>query len=133
MKSAVLLCAAVLLSGCATGHLYPVSGALSQQTPAPVYKVKMDSGDAMNATLANGEKCSGTWLDVVQEDPTAREMSAEWDLVYGNGFYVANVQGKIGIARALLTCPKSGTVKVEFNSAKGVAADSNGDVFRLTF
>jgi hypothetical protein len=56
MKSAVLLCAAVFLSGCATGHLYPVRGALAQQTPAPVYKVKMDSGDAMNATLANGEK-----------------------------------------------------------------------------
>ncbi len=133
MKPAVLLCAAVLLSGCATGHLYPVRGALSTRTPPPVYKVKMDSGDAMNATLANGEVCSGTWLDVVQEDPTAREMSADWDLVYGTGFFLANVQGKIGIARAVLTCPKSGTVKVEFNSTKGVATDSDGDVFRLTF
>lgn len=133
MKSAVLFCAAVLLSGCATGHLYPVRGALAAQAPPPVYKVKMDSGDAMNATLANGEVCSGTWLDIVQEDPTAREMSAEWDLVYGSGFFLANVQGKIGVARAVLACPKSGTVKVEFNSTKGVATDSSGDVFRLTF
>lgn len=133
MKSAVFLVAAVLLTGCATGHLYPVRGALAAQTPPPVYKVKMDSGDSMSATLANGEVCSGTWLDVVQEDPTARDMSADWDLVYGKGFFQSNVQGKIGIARALLRCPKGETVKVEFDSTKGVATDNSGDVFKLTF
>ncbi len=133
MKYAVLLCAAVLLSGCAAGHLYPVRGALAARTPPPVYKVKMDSADSISTRLANGEVCSGTWLNVVQEDPTSRDMAADWDIVYGNGFFQANVQGKIAIARAVLSCPNGESVKVEFNSTKGVAADNNGDVFRLTF
>jgi hypothetical protein len=133
MKSVLLLCAAVLVSGCAAGHLYPVQGPLSAQTPPPIYKVKMGSGDEISARLANGELCSGTWLDVVQEDPTARDMAAEWDLVYGKGFFLANVLGKAGVARSMLTCPKGMKVNVEFNSTQGVAKDSNGDVFKLTF
>jgi hypothetical protein len=133
MKSVLLLCAAVLVSGCATGHLYPVQGPLSALTPAPVYKVKMGNGDQISATVANGEVCNGTWLDLVQEDPTAREMAADWDLVYGKGFFLANVLGKAGVARSMLTCPKGLTVNVEFNSTQGVAKDSNGNVFKLTF
>ena len=135
MKSVLLLCAAVLvsISGCATGHLYPVQGPLSALTPAPVYKVKMGNGDQISATVANGEVCNGTWLDLVQEDPTAREMAADWDLVYGKGFFLANVHGNIGIARAILTCTKGTTVNVEFSSTQGVAKDSNGNVFKLTF
>jgi hypothetical protein len=133
MKSALLLFAALLASGCAAGHLYPVRGPLSARVPPPIYKVGMDNGDSMSTTLGDGEVCRGTWLDVVQEDPTARDMSAEWDAVYGEGFFLANVWGHIGIARATLTCPKGATVKVEFNSTKGVGKDNNGDVFKLTF
>ena len=132
MKSALLLFAAVLMSGCATGHLYPVQGPLSAQMPRPIYKVKMD-GDSMSVKIGNGDECRGTWLDVVQEDPSAREMSAEWELVYGKGFFLANVLGHVGIARAILTCPKDATVEIEFDSQKGVAKDGNGDVFKLTF
>jgi hypothetical protein len=135
MKSAVLLLAAVLVSGCATGHLYPVQGPLLAQMPPPIYKIKTERGDSISARLSIDEVCRGTWLDVVQEDPTAREMSAEWDLVYGKGFFLANVLGKIGIARAKLICSKdtTTTVEVEFNSTIGVAKDSNGNVFKLTF
>lgn len=133
MKSALLLFAVMLLSGCATGRLYPVQGPLSAQMPPPIFKVDMDSGDSISTKLVKGELCSGTWLDVVPEDPTARDMSAEWDLVYGKGFFLANVLGHAGIARAILTCPRDMSVKVEFSSAQGVAKDSDGNVFRLTF
>ena len=133
MKLAVLPCAAVLVSGCAGGHLYPVQGPLMSQTPPPVYQVKMDQGDAMTARLAKGEVCHGSWLDVAQGDPTARDMAAEWDLVYGKGFFLANVLGNITIAHAILTCPSDKTVHIEFNSVQGVAKDSNGNVYRLKF
>jgi hypothetical protein len=133
MKSALLVLTTVLVSGCATGHLYPVQGPLAAQTPPPIYKVKMGTGDSISATLANGEMCHGRWLDVAQGDPTAREMSAEWDLVYGKGFFLANVLGNAAIARTILTCAKDAKVSAEFNSEKGVAKDDKGDVFRLTF
>jgi hypothetical protein len=133
MKSALLLCAVALLSGCAGGHLYPVQGPLAAQTPAPIFRIKMDSGDAMTARLAKGEVCHGTWLDIAQNDPDARDMAAEWDLVYGKGYFMANVLGNISIARAILSCPKDTTLKVEFDSVKGVGKDENGNVFRLTF
>jgi hypothetical protein len=133
MKSALRLFAVVLVSGCATGRLSPVQGPLSSQMPPPAYRVKMDSRDAVTATLGKGNVCNGTCSDVVQEDPTARDMSAEWDLVYGKGFFLANISGKPGVARAILTCSKDTTVSVEFNSVRGVAKDNNGDVFKLTF
>lgn len=133
MKSVVLLFAAVLVSGCAAGRLYPVQGPLSTRTPRPVYKLRMDNADGVSTTLANGEFCHGTWLDVAQGDPTAHDLESEWDLVYGKGFFLANILGKISIARANLTCSKDMTVSVEFNSTQGIAKDSNGDVFKLTF
>jgi hypothetical protein len=133
MKSALLLVAAALLSGCVSGRLDPVQGPLASQTPAPVYRIKMDGGDSMTARLAKGEVCHGTWLDIAPNDPEARDMAAEWDLVYGKGFFLAHVLGNITIARAILTCPKDTTLKAEFDSVKGVATDINGNVFRLTF
>jgi hypothetical protein len=133
MKSVLLLFAAALLSGCATAHLYPVQGPLSAQTPPPIYKFRMESGDTMTAKLANGENCPGSWLGIPQDDPTARDMAAEWDLVYGKGFFLANVLGKPGIGRGTLSCPSGMKVNVEFNSEKGVAKDDQGNVFKLTF
>jgi hypothetical protein len=133
MKSAVLLCAAALLTGCATAHFYPVQGPLSAQTPPRIYTVRMDSADIVTVTLGT-ELCRGMWSNLPKEDPTARDLAAEWDLVYGKGFFLAHVLGNIGVARAILTCTTSGmSVNVEFTSTQGVAKDSNGNVFKLVF
>jgi hypothetical protein len=133
MKSALLLLAALLVSGCVAGHLYPVQGPLSAQTPPPIYRVRMDNLDIVSVTLGSGDVCRGMWSNLPKEDPTSRDLSVEWDLVYGKGFFLANVFGNIGLARAMLTCTKDTTVNVEFTSDKGVAKDSNGNVFKLTF
>ncbi len=132
MKSALLLFVAMLVSGCAAGHLYPIQGPLAAQVPPPIYKVTMENYDGISTKL-NGEVCSGNWLGVVPEDPSARDLSAEWDLAYGKGFFLANVLGHPGVARSILHCPKDMTVMVEFNSKQGVAKDGNGNVFKLTF
>lgn len=133
MKPGLLLIAAVLLSGCATGHLYPVQGPLSAQKPPPTYAIKMERADLISARLGNGEVCHGTWLDIVKEDPSARDMQADWDLVYGNGYFLANVLGHPGIARSVITCEKGTKVTFEFDSVKGVGKDNNGNVFRIMF
>ncbi|HTB67478.1 MAG TPA: hypothetical protein VK727_14710 [Steroidobacteraceae bacterium] len=133
MKTVLLLFAALLVSGCATAHLHPVQGPLATQTPPRTYAVSMDSAAIVAVTLSKGEVCRGSWSNLAKEDPTERDLSAEWDLVYGNGAFAANVLGTLGIARAILTCTSGMTMNVEFNSTKGVAKDSNGNVFKLTF
>jgi hypothetical protein len=123
----------MLVSGCATGHLYPVQGPLAALMPVPTYEIKMESFNAISARLVHGEVCEGLWLAVVAEDPSARDMSADWDLAYGKGFFLANVLGHNGIARSTLTCSKGTTVTAEFDSMKGVAQDNKGNVFRIMF
>lgn len=133
MKSALLLFTALLVSGCAGGHLYPVQGPLSAQTPPPIYSIKMEHADLLSARLGHGEVCNGNWLDVVKEDPSSHDMEAEWDLVYGKGYFLANVLGHLGIARSTITCGKGTKVTFEFDSMHGVGKDNNGNVYRIMF
>jgi hypothetical protein len=68
-------------------------------------------------------------------------MSADWDQVFGPGYFVANVLGAQVVARAVLAGTKGTTLNVEFydpspghiQSVVGVARDNNGDLFKLTF
>jgi hypothetical protein len=136
-----------MLAGCvvmAPGHLYPVGGPLSTQTPVPIYKVTLNgvltSGN-MSATLPDGEVCTGSWAAIPQDDSTAGSMSGDWDSVYGAGFFVANVLGKPVFARATLTGKKGTTLQVQFydptpgqfTNVEGVARDNSGNIFKLTF
>jgi hypothetical protein len=100
------LCAS-LLAGCsATARLYPVQGPLSQQNPAPVSVARMSDGfhsGHFNVVLDNGGACKGRWMQVprpsgpanaaISASPSSESMASEWDLVYGQGFYVAHVLG----------------------------------------
>jgi hypothetical protein len=95
----------------------------------------------MSATLNDGEICKGSWAPVRQDDPSAGNMSAEWDSVYGAGFFVANVLGNRVFARATLSGTKGTTLNVEFydptpgqiTNVKGIAKDNKGNLFKLTF
>jgi hypothetical protein len=138
---------ATLLTGCLVmvpGHLYPVQGSLAAQTPVPIYKVTLNGvlqSGSLTATLNNGEVCKGSWAAVHQDDPTAGNMSVEWDSVYGAGFFVANVLGNPVFARAVLIGTQGTTLNVEFYDptpgqvigVKGVAKDNKGNIFKLTF
>ena len=95
--------------------------------------VKFDDESTMSATRAKGDVCKGPWSHVAAEDPTSRALSADWDLVYGNGYFLAKVLGNATFSRVVLTCPNGTGMNLEFNSDKGVAKDDKGDVFKLTF
>jgi hypothetical protein len=143
----LLLLSAGMFAGCLVmvpGHLYPVQGSLSTQTPVPIYSVSLSGvfkSGTMSATLQDGEVCHGSWAAVRQDDPSAGKMSVEWDSVYGQGFFVANVLGNPVFARAVLTGTKGAILNVELydptpgqpTAVKGIAKDDKGNIFKLTF
>jgi hypothetical protein len=149
MKTVISLIAVfTVLGGCAVmvpGHLYPVQGPLSKLSTPPTYQVSMNGSflpsGSLTVHMAQGIDCSGDWKAVSQQDPTAKQMSAEWDAVYGSGYFVANVLGQRTFARSTPTCTDSGKLSLEFlvvhpgvpSSTIGVASDGQGNVFKLTF
>jgi hypothetical protein len=149
--TAVLLCA-LSLAGCsATARLYPVQGPLSQQNPAPVFVAKMSAGlhsGNFNVVLGNGEAGKGRWLQVPRPSGSANaaispslseSMASEWDLVYGQGFYVAHVLGARLYARAEITGNRGTVLHAEvleqndISRIKGVAKDDKGDIYKIAF
>lgn len=153
-----LLFCSSLLAGCSrTARLYPVQGTLSSQTPLPVYIAKLSGGinsGALTATLDNGDVYQGRWRAIPRPkvtkgqasaiDPSTNTMSAEWDAVYGSGYYVAHVLGTSLYARAELQAAGGKVLHVEMyrpvgggNEAageiKGVAKDDSGNIFKVVF
>src|SRR5208337_3563936 len=152
----LLLCVSTL-SGCATARLYPVQGPLSTKTPVPVYVAKVtgafNSGN-FSVVLGDGELCKGRWAQVTRPNTSsdataatavpANNLSAEWDTVYGTGFYLAHVLGAKLYARAVVTGNRGTVLNVELykpNSVentttaaiKGVAKDNKGNIYKVAF
>jgi hypothetical protein len=137
-----------MLSGCAVmipGHLYPVQGPLSKQTVPPIYTASLNGSVLPHGTItvkmAPGVACPGDWKAISQKDSSGRQMAAEWDAVYGNGYFVANVLGQRTYARATLTCSNGTKLNLEFlvvkpgdpSSVVGVVTDEAGNLFKLSF
>jgi hypothetical protein len=159
----VLVCTS-MLSGCsATARLYPVQGPLSTQTPSPVYVAKFtgafNSGN-FSAVLGDGEVCKGRWELVPPPTsskaatppgvPSANNLSAEWDTIYGPGFYSKEVLGADFYMRAVLTGNRGTDLNVEMYAnqspepsarhdnpitriMKGVAKDNKGNIYNMVF
>jgi hypothetical protein len=151
-----LLCVSTL-TGCATARFYPVQGPLSSRTPPPVYVAKLSDGFSsgnLSVVLDGGEVCKGRWAQVPRPNSSNAaataaaaapdNLSAEWDTVYGTGFYVANVLGTRLYARAVLTGNRGTTLNVELykpdkventtiGAIKGVAKDDKGNIYKVAF
>lgn len=157
------LCLALLMVsimfGCTyTMRLYPVQGPLSAQRPLPVFVGKLSVGSTsgdISVVLGNGELCKGRWAQVPRPQPskpgttaaatTANDMTAIWDTVYGQGFYVSHVLGTRLYAQALLSGNQGTVMNVEMYqperehaediaaSIKGVAKDNKDNIYKITF
>jgi len=150
--SAVLL-APFLTVGCGvTARLYPVQGPLMTQAPVPVYSGKISgliNAGSISFVLNNGETCQGRWNRIVLVKdpqgaqsapvPVSPDMPAIWDQIYGAGYYTAHVLGTALHAQASITGSRGTVLMVEFYRANaapqiyGVAKDSNGNIFKMTF
>jgi hypothetical protein len=157
---AALLCAS-FLSGCMrVAHLYPIQGPLAAQTPPPIYTGRITgviNSGSISAKLANGQQFSGKWR-AKSAGALAKESSAgivppfnlfaEWDAVYGPGFYTAHVLGAHLFARTTLAGKQGGTLQLEMISQpvqtgdptnpvppeiRGVARDQTGNVYKVAF
>jgi hypothetical protein len=132
------------------GGFSPVQGPLAQQHVS-TYTAKMSGllSGTISVVLANDEACQGRWAFVSksmegQGDSSAgnaatSSLAADWDLVYGDGYYVAHVVGNKLYARATLTGDKGTIVNVELSNetntrgnTKGVAVDNHGNVFKVS-
>jgi hypothetical protein len=71
-------------------------------------------------------------------------MAAEWDLVYGQGFYVSHVLGARFYAKAEMAGNQGTTIRAELYEPdstseqsivkiKGVAKDNHGNVYKIVF
>lgn len=154
-----LLCAC-FLSGCVrVAHLYPVQGPLAAQTPPPIYTGRITAvinSGSISAHLANGQQFSGKWqaqsVSALAKESRAGvvpqfNLSAEWDAVYGPGFYTAHVLGAHLFARTTLTGKQGGALQLEMISQpvetggtkvlapdiSGVARDEQGNVYKVAF
>lgn len=132
---------AVLLAGCVgTAFLYPVQGPLATQSPPPVIPLHV-VGFTLTLTLPSGETFKGTGSLVPHTQNPLNPLSAQWDLVYGSGYYVAHVLGTDAYRVATLNGDKGSTIRIELTSLTdrggavsqvGVAVDDKGDVFKIT-
>jgi hypothetical protein len=154
-KLSLLIVLVSLMSGCsAMGHFYPVQGPLSAQTPVPVYTAKFtgafNSGN-ISVDVGSGQTCSGRWVAGHAEPAStgstnganSNNLAAEWDTVYGQGFYVAHVLGARLFARAQADCGKGVTLSIEMYrrdnpteevtpiEIRGVAKDTMGNIYKV--
>jgi len=109
---------------------------------------------SFSAVLNDGEVFKGRWELVrrpnTEKDaaatsaPSAGSLSAEWDLVFGQGFYVAHVLGARLYGRAELTGSRGTILNVELyksdnaredapGSVKGVAKDNKNNIYKVAF
>jgi hypothetical protein len=141
-------------------HLYPVQGPLAAQTPPPIYTGRLTgavNSGSISVILANRQKFSGQWqaqsVRALAKESQAGvvppfNLSTEWDVVYGPGFYTAHVLGAHLFVRTTLTSEQGGTLQMEMISqpvetgdpknatppnVSGVARDDKGNVYKVAF
>jgi len=125
------------------GGFSPVQGPLAHQNAVPAYAAKMSGllSGTISVVLANGEVCQGPWAFVskTSSGPAPIDMAADWDLVYGSGYYVAHVVGNRLYARATLTGNMGTIMNVELSNetntrgnTRGAAVDNHGNVFKVS-
>ena len=152
MKASILplVVISTLLSGCLSvpGAFSPVQGPLSKRSPVPTYAATLSGilSGSISVVLDNSEICKGHWAFVSQTTPatsavavTPIDLAADWDSVYGTGYYTAHVLGNKLYARATLTGDKGTVLHTELSNednkrgnTKGVAQDDKGNVFKVS-
>jgi hypothetical protein len=152
----VILC---MSAGCTTTfaqRLYPVQGPAASQSNPPLFTAKLTNymGKAGNISLVqvNGESFHGTWKIVTatfansktpgspDSYPPQPNLAYAWDLVYGQGYYVATILGSEEVGQAIATGDKGTILQIEFHREQlgvpednhfGVAVDSKGNIYKV--
>ncbi len=142
--------------GCATMRMRPVQGPLSAQPAPPVYEAKINAkpysySQTLSTTLNDGERVKVPMNMAVNAGPVPPSLEAEWDSVYGTGYYRFKVLESQLHLRGIATGSKGTVLQVEVYENEirpvpalknddsyridvhGVAKDNNGNVYKLEF
>lgn len=117
-------------------RFFPIEGPYAEQRPVPVFDA---SGWVEFATIGltvqfpDGESMKVDLSDSVQGAAAANDdMAPVWDKVFGPGYYNASVLGT-GHLRGSGTGKLGTRLDVESSGWNGVARDTHGNVFKVTF
>jgi hypothetical protein len=137
-------------------QLDPVKGPMSLQAPGPFYEgskgggtygysIKSNFGRVKSFSYANGETLKGKpeWATAPAADaqtPSSADSNtpqqnliAAWDLVYGPGYYAANVAGK-KILQGTFTGDKGTTLQVQsLDKFVAVGVDNQGNLYKIVW
>jgi hypothetical protein len=137
-------------------QLDPVKGPMSLQAPGPFYEgskgggtygysIKSDFGRVKSFSYANGETLKGKaeWATASAADaqtPSGADSNspqpnliAAWDLVYGPGYYAANVAGK-KVLQGTFTGDKGTTLQVQsLDNFVAVGVDNQGNLYKIVW
>jgi hypothetical protein len=157
-----IACIAALLGLCLLApliaraqRLYPVAGPAARQVPPPDFTAKLDlirksKGIVLRQT--GGEAFQGTWTTVTityanlktpgapASYPPQPNLAFAWDLVYGQGYFLAHILGSKTVGQATATGSNGTILQLEFQAEKlgapvdnifGVAVDNKGNVYKV--
>ena len=126
-------------------YLHPVAGPRVEASggPALLGSASGVTSGPMTVTLADGERCQGTWRRV---DPAQAQdgLEAAWDQVFGTGFFTRAVLGARDRITAKLVGDRGTVIEVACirpnpdgetrhrGPLQGVARDSAGTVYKVT-
>jgi len=144
------------IAPCHAQQLDPVKGPMSLHAPGPFYEgskgdgvytysIKSDFGRVKSFSYANGETLKGKaeWATapvVEAQAPAAADSNspqqnliAAWDLVYGPGYYAANVAGK-KVLQGTFTGDKGTTLQVQsLDNFVAVGVDNQGNLYKIVW
>jgi hypothetical protein len=156
-KFVLALLSVWIIAACAPAlsqKLYPVSGPLASQTPAPIFSgqirrpmfsMKFNFLLLKSWTVSNGEVLEGKCTIVnapsaVAKTPGAPDsyppqanLAFAWDAVKEPGYYVSHVLGN-RIAQGVFTGNQGTVLQVEsVDNDSGVAVDNKGNVYKIVW
>jgi len=144
----------LILCGCATARMYPVQGPLSFQQPPLVYRAKINAtfySGTFSTTLNDGENFRVPISVVHNADRSQQDLSAEWDSVFGPGYYKNKVLDAQFHLRGAASGSKGRVLQVELYKNEirpipavqnddssviemnGIAKDDTGNIYKVVF
>lgn len=160
--SAVILAAVcIFCSGQAARgqRLFPVQGPAATQAAPQAFTAKLSNIFKASGAISlvqeggeTGENFQGKWTTVtatfINEKtpgapasyPPQPNLAFAWDVVYGQGYYSANVLGSQALGQAIATGNHGTILQVEFEKWKlggpvdnifGVAVDNKGNIYKV--
>ncbi|MFZ1941927.1 MAG: hypothetical protein WBA18_07585 [Terracidiphilus sp.] len=151
----IVLSCVLMVAGCSyitIVNLYPVQGPAAAMAPPPYYQLTIKGNvaivngkaPAINVVLGNGESFHGSWNNFTESSanqktpgtadsfPPQPNLAFAWDAVYGKGFFVAHLLGQT-VLQTTMTGSQGTVLQAELQGRRGVAIDSKGNVYKMTW